>query len=436
MEPLIPTLTFEQLRQAKKNASSTLTSLGIELSSSTTGNLVASTLGYKDWNTAKALTSKNDIQSYDDRENGTIFITPRSDNNEIDTPHHPALSAPDDMSPSDRSIFMQAVRDCATSIRLSHLEGINNEATVDKILEDAVLITYNRVGEKAIFSSLMASLKSVEVPESMASLKGDMLYLLSNKNPIGLVNYYAAVVSAGKKRELKKKPLKYDLVEVQRNGAFDSIKAKAGSYVSLKEKYLWKAVDINFDSSQSTALFGASGCGKSNLMLGWANALENNPDGMPYVYLLTKLHKSGTVLDDIKIKTTDEVFDQKDQSGIIFVDDDNDDFATYRGLLQKAMSDGRHIFIDENVFMFDMLDEVVRAGYQNYTIAMQSVRSLFEHNNIVDISRYGFGRALIGKQNELSSIRYLKEMDFGAAMPFVNQISRGEFYLLQSVKAA
>lgn len=59
MQPLIPTLTFEQLRQAKKNAKKSLESLGIELSSSTTGNHVAQLFGYRDWNIASALTKKS-----------------------------------------------------------------------------------------------------------------------------------------------------------------------------------------------------------------------------------------------------------------------------------------------------------------------------------------------------------------------------------------
>lgn len=61
MEPLVPTLTFEQLRRAKKNASRSLESLGVDLSSSTTGNFVANVFGYQNWNTAKASTEKEDF---------------------------------------------------------------------------------------------------------------------------------------------------------------------------------------------------------------------------------------------------------------------------------------------------------------------------------------------------------------------------------------
>lgn len=55
MQPFIPNLTFDQLRQAKKYTSSALKALNIDLSSSTAGNLTASIFGYSDWNTAKAL---------------------------------------------------------------------------------------------------------------------------------------------------------------------------------------------------------------------------------------------------------------------------------------------------------------------------------------------------------------------------------------------
>ena len=63
MEPLIPALTFEQLKQAKKNTEKALKELGIELTSSTTGNLVANMLGYKNWNTAKSLTESTPTSS-------------------------------------------------------------------------------------------------------------------------------------------------------------------------------------------------------------------------------------------------------------------------------------------------------------------------------------------------------------------------------------
>ena len=59
MEPLVPTLTFEQLRRAKQNASKSLQSLNIDLSSSTTGNFVANVLGYQNWSIAKAATEKH-----------------------------------------------------------------------------------------------------------------------------------------------------------------------------------------------------------------------------------------------------------------------------------------------------------------------------------------------------------------------------------------
>ncbi|NBK99938.1 MAG: hypothetical protein EOM50_18385 [Erysipelotrichia bacterium] len=62
MEPLNLPLSFAHLRQAKKYTEHALKELGIELSSSTTGNLVANMFGYKNWNTAKSLTEKASIQ--------------------------------------------------------------------------------------------------------------------------------------------------------------------------------------------------------------------------------------------------------------------------------------------------------------------------------------------------------------------------------------
>lgn len=186
MEPLLPTLTFEELRQAKKNASKSLESLGIQLSSSTIGNLVANTFGYQDWNTASA-TAKH-------------------------TPHDHREEKPSDSSQSamrtyEESAVLEIANDCAKSIRLSHFNELRavleNTRIIDMILSKAVIITYNRKGRDARMHDLTAFLKEISIPPSISPVMGEIIYLLEATHSNTVINYYGALdsfVSANKQR--------------------------------------------------------------------------------------------------------------------------------------------------------------------------------------------------------------------------------------------
>lgn len=63
MEPLMSTLSLEQLKQITKNTKSALKELGIDLTNSTTLNVVSKGFGFKDYNTAKAILSNHNTQS-------------------------------------------------------------------------------------------------------------------------------------------------------------------------------------------------------------------------------------------------------------------------------------------------------------------------------------------------------------------------------------
>lgn len=190
MQPLIPTLTFEQLRQAKKYASKSLESLEISLSSSTTGNHVAQLFGYRDWNIASALTKTNESP---DMKNG-----PESeDSNNVNhlVPLHK-------ISEVTRSLFMQVVSECASSIRLAHLNNIasvvDNTGMVDKMFGSAVVLTYQRRGEKATLTDFVKALEDTPSPSSMSSVKEDIMFVFSNKDPNLTINYYGMLIKSVK----------------------------------------------------------------------------------------------------------------------------------------------------------------------------------------------------------------------------------------------
>ncbi|MDD5716225.1 MAG: glyoxalase superfamily protein [Sulfuricurvum sp.] len=66
MDSLLPILTLAQLKQITKNTKSALKELGIDLTNSTTLNLVSKGFGFKDYNTAKAVLSKEKIKENDE----------------------------------------------------------------------------------------------------------------------------------------------------------------------------------------------------------------------------------------------------------------------------------------------------------------------------------------------------------------------------------
>lgn len=315
MQPVIPTLSFEQLRQAKEYASKSFKSLGIELSSSTAGNHVAHMFGYRDWNTARAITTKNSA-AYAINEN-------------------------------------------------SHTASIENVQTT---------------------------------------------------------------------------PQHYELQKVPRSGIMDYYRELTGGELSFEDQYLWDALSIRFVPTESTALFGVTGFGKTFLMMDWANALESDPNGMPFVYFLKRGHFMRS--EDGKYRLYDasenvqariasiENYAIGSRSAVFAIPEDME-YSIILGALRSAMKHGYHIFIDENPYLFEMLDEVVNAGYSNYTVAFQTVHSLFEHN-MDEIYKYAFTNVLTGKQLDLGAGRYFQHMNIDIEEVKLSNLVRGRFYWAQT----
>jgi hypothetical protein len=187
MSTVSHTPTENQIKQSAKAIKSALKELhNFEINYTQSLEISSRAYGFKDWNTACAMAKKHSVLS-------TLQI------DEIVIDRHPDFYTLDDMSPANKSIFMQTVRDCAVSVRLSHLAGIENKAMVDKMLEDAVLLTYNSFVDHANLSHFIDSLKLVKTPSSMVSMKEDILYMLSNKTPELPINYYGIVLNAAKK---------------------------------------------------------------------------------------------------------------------------------------------------------------------------------------------------------------------------------------------
>ncbi|MDD4969835.1 MAG: hypothetical protein PHT07_10450 [Paludibacter sp.] len=313
MQPLFPNLTFEQLRQAKKNAQSSLGALGIDLTSSTIGNHVANIFGYHDWNAASAITKKNSTVS------------------------------------------------------------------------------------------------------SMASN----------------VAYNASITQA-----TKTEPLLYQFRKPKRSGIMDYYRELVNHELSFSEENLWNAKDIHFVPTESNALFGVTGHGKTFIMLDWANALISDPKGMPFVYFLKQGHfmrgengnlKMYDASEDVQARIVPIESYPIGQRSAVFAIPDDMEYSIILNALRSAMRHGYHVFIDENKFLFEMLDEVVNAGYKNFTVAIQPVRELFEHN-MDEISKYAFTNILIGKQLDLGSDRYFQHMNIDIEQKELSNLNKGQFF--------
>lgn len=307
MEPLVPTITFENLRRAKKNAQTSLKELGIDLSSSTTGNLVANIFGYKDWNAASAIAKKNEVSK---------------------TEGEPVPSA------------------------------VKHITTMRSVLEKEISIKY--------------------------ALERAVVYEGFGKT---LVN---------------------------------NLLSKA----SFSDLYVWDAKNISFIPSVSTAVIGAAGCGKSYMMMIWADALENDPDGMRYVYFVSEEHRYGTELRGVKETNTEDMLKGTGDSGIIFIGRD-ESYEKYAELIRMTMENEYHIFIDENPFFSEMLNGVLEQEYSSFTVAVQAA-SDFQWHIGRGVKSIGFERLIIGRCHDLQSINIIGMLIDGIGRE-ISTLERGQF---------
>lgn len=146
----------------------------------------ARSYGFKNWNVASAASKKKGHEKAE-FQNNTPEYTPR-------------VSVLDSMTKANRSHFMSVIRECASSVRLSHLDSIesvkNNVGIIDNMLQMAILRTYDRMAEKANMGDLIKAIKDTALPLSLQSAKEEILYILSSKDPNNPINYYGAVIKS------------------------------------------------------------------------------------------------------------------------------------------------------------------------------------------------------------------------------------------------
>lgn len=121
MTPVVDTLTLEQFRQAKKYTQKYLDHLGIELTSSTIGNLVANTFGYKNYNVAHAaLIKEPNTPSPKDL---TIDTMIKEADEEISPKYHLIKPERFDSNEADAGIKFTTKQVIASAVRSSAIFG-------------------------------------------------------------------------------------------------------------------------------------------------------------------------------------------------------------------------------------------------------------------------------------------------------------------------
>lgn len=155
-----------------------------------------------------------------------------------------------------------------------------------------------------------------------------------------------------------------------------------------EEDLLWEESELHFNPLKPTALFAKSGSKiSSNLMLKWANTLEDRKDAQ-YVYLMSHSNQKLLLSSNIKVIKAEETSDSNWKSGAIMISEE-ESYVSYRDVILRSMREGFHIFVDESHLLLEILDELENAGYQHYTIAMDTFNIMDE-----ELTKYSFSNVL------------------------------------------
>ncbi len=213
---------------------------------------------------------------------------------------------------------------------------------------------------------------------------------------------------------------------------------ESGQHTLWEESMRHRSPSIDFIPMQSTALFGITGSGKTYQMLHWADHILRHHKSMPFVYFLKQDHfiknENGNyrIYDasgDVQARIALIEHYVIGQRSAVFALANNMEYSIISNVLQSAMKHGYHIFIDENRFLMEMLDEVLDAGYSNFAVAIQSFRSMF-YRGINNIRKYRFNRILVGQQSEHAG-SYFQHKIIGTELysSHLDMLNRGFFYV-------
>lgn len=149
-------------------------------------------------------------------------------------------------------------------------------------------------------------------------------------------------------------------------------------------------------------------------MIRWA--LEMLVEKRPFIYFLTSWHivkhSDGRVLvrcgseegaDFQNLFLPIKEFEANGEPALIEMEKGNVSIEEVFKALRMAIVSGYHIFVDENIFSMEMLEYLIKNGYSDYTVAIQSVADIngyFGDNNVINSDWI-----LLGRHNSLSDLQ-------------------------------
>lgn len=393
MQPLIPTLMSEQLRQAKQNTSKYLNHLGVELTSSTIGDLTANTLGYDNYNIAKAVSEKNladgAVASSNNHQKPSQYISLNEFEREVISEGFDSIEAKE---LSDwYSNFIGTVVNIGCTQECRDKYGIRDIYDWQVFLLEKFFL---QIAEKHGDGSTGLWGKFIET-DQWAQIARE---LITKTRPwahdvvakvIGINQKHLDVEIELMRQKLKlydpKMPIVYTMPG-QKNNWTNYIFSKMG--IAKNTPY--------FTDQTSTCIFGGPGIGKSHLMMEWARdiATSNSIYGMVYVTdAYEPLNDPSGKLSEFVISTDD--FNNKRSA--IFEISKEDGYKYILTKLDSAMADNAHIFIDECKYSAEIIADIMKTGYKKLTVALKSPQQLYQIG-FKKPWEMEFGRLLIGKQ--------------------------------------
>lgn len=467
-ESLVPTFTPDQLRHNAKLIRKYLDSLGIKLTNSTALDVAANGIGYANYNIAKAALEKCEAEQ---KGNEYQFVTPKFPNPSGSTGQLQRIvgntaSGVVDLGPKiELSVFLYMYDNANLFIRNANDANMvfvikkdfvpdnaydeeaqrrglwfpkkgdrvrlvwkkPNTRTIPEIAPIEASATILSVDDETRRRSLPQStiIESIEYDPNIIYARpgaGAAFYL--SDLPTGqLVQQYLESQNDKAMNELIRRgmissPEEFDLIKnvIDANTRMSMPQPKAK--YRLQQLFLADQ-EMPCENRRSTALFSSARFGKTFRMMQMAKTLVDSR--RPFLYFIADYHSH--ILRDANYKNVTQHHKQLDAfngdgSALFSIEASTFDQNQILRIIQSAIDNKYHIFIDESPAMWRILEYVVDAGYRDFTVALQSPcdigkyidgRAAYANINSEQIerfhtrngTRYTFDRIMIGKSNDI-----------------------------------
>lgn len=193
--------------------------------------------------------------------------------------------------------------------------------------------------------------------------------------------------------------------------------------------------NIFYHPIEATAIVGMEKCGKSTLMLNWAENLDKKK--LDFVYFLNEeiLTRRLPLTKAIFEKFGDHLMPIKKaivlNSSALIPTNTTTPAEVIRSALHNAIDNDKFIFVDENPHAFFMLDVLTERQYKNYAISMRSLSELYRHTKGRP-DHYRFSKAIAGRSDDPFHSSLYRKFGFEISTVELYRCKKGEFYLLEN----